>query len=143
MSRIDPLFDRYAESHRDPTNKAIHWLCVPLILWSALAALWAWTPVAAGVATVLALIFYVWMSPRLALGMLAVIAVMLAVLLLAPSRDALLTAAVVVFVAAWIGQFIGHRIEGRKPSFFDDLTFLLIGPAWLLAFIYRGMGIRY
>jgi uncharacterized membrane protein YGL010W len=143
MNRIDPLFDRYAESHRDPTNKTIHWICVPLILWSGLAALWAWTPVAAGVAAALAMAYYVWMSPRLALGMLAVIAVMLAALPLAPSRGVLLTAAVAVFVAAWVGQFIGHRIEGRKPSFFDDLTFLLIGPAWLLAFVYRRLRLAY
>ena len=42
-----------------------------------------------------------------------------------------------VFVLAWIGQFIGHLIEGKRPSFFKDLQFLLIGPAWLMAFVYR------
>jgi len=46
-------------------------------------------------------------------------------------------------VLAWIGQFIGHRIEGKKPSFLQDLQFLLIGPAWLLHFIYKKWGIRY
>ena len=51
--------------------------------------------------------------------------------------------ALVVFVVAWIGQFIGHKIEGKKPSFLQDLQFLLIGPAWLLGFIYRKLGIRY
>jgi len=51
--------------------------------------------------------------------------------------------AATVFVAAWIGQFIGHRIEGKKPSFLEDLRFLLIGPAWLLAFVYRRLGIPY
>ena len=45
-------------------------------------------------------------------------------------------------VVAWIGQFIGHKIEGKKPSFFEDLQFLLIGPAWLLSFIYKKIGIR-
>ena len=44
---------------------------------------------------------------------------------------------------AWIGQFIGHKIEGEKPSFFEDLQFLLIGPAWLLGAIYQKLGIRY
>lgn len=44
---------------------------------------------------------------------------------------------VIVFVIAWIGQFVGHQIEGKKPSFFKDLQFLLIGPLWLLAFVYR------
>jgi uncharacterized membrane protein YGL010W len=50
---------------------------------------------------------------------------------------------IIVFIIAWIGQFIGHKIEGKKPSFFDDLKFLLIGPAWLLSFIYNKIGIKY
>ena len=50
---------------------------------------------------------------------------------------------VIIFVIAWIGQFIGHRIEGKKPSFIEDLQFLLIGPAWLLSFIYKKIGIKY
>jgi uncharacterized membrane protein YGL010W len=48
-----------------------------------------------------------------------------------------------VFVIAWILQFIGHAIEGKRPSFFTDVRFLLIGPAWLLAFLYRALGLRY
>jgi uncharacterized membrane protein YGL010W len=54
-----------------------------------------------------------------------------------------LTAAVIVFVLAWIGQFIGHLIEGKKPSFFEDVKFLMVGPAWLLGFVYRRLGIAY
>jgi len=49
----------------------------------------------------------------------------------------------VIFVLAWIGQFIGHKIEGKKPSFFEDVKFLLIGPIWLLHFICKKIGIRY
>ena len=55
----------------------------------------------------------------------------------------LFTISLVLFVVAWIGQFIGHKLEGAKPSFFKDLQFLLIGPAWLLSFIYKKMGIAY
>ena len=47
LRKIDELFARYGESHRNPANKAIHWVCVPLITWSVLAALWAASPVAA------------------------------------------------------------------------------------------------
>jgi len=50
---------------------------------------------------------------------------------------------VFIFLVAWVGQFYGHRIEGKKPSFLKDLQFLMIGPAWLLHFIYRKAGIRY
>jgi uncharacterized membrane protein YGL010W len=42
-----------------------------------------------------------------------------------------------------VGQFIGHKIEGKKPSFFKDILFLLIGPLWLLSFIYKKVGISY
>ena len=49
----------------------------------------------------------------------------------------------IIFIIAWIGQFIGHKIEGKKPSFFQDIQFLLIGPAWLIGFIYRRFNIKY
>ena len=47
-----------------------------------------------------------------------------------------------IFIIAWIGQFIGHKIEGKKPAFFKDLQFLLIGPLWLLSFIYKKLNIK-
>ena len=141
MTRIEPLFDRYAESHRHPVNKAIHWICVPLITWSLLAALWAWTPLAVYVLIALAVVFYISLSLPIAIGMLVVSALM--VLTLTIVTEHLLTLALVVFVIAWIGQFIGHKIEGKKPSFFEDIKFLLIGPAWLLGFVYRRLGIAY
>ena len=141
MRKIDELFDRYGESHRDPTNKAIHWICVPLITWSVLAALWAASPLAAYAGIALAIGFYAWLSPLIAVGMLAIAALMVYPLPLLGAR--VLVVAVAVFVLAWIGQFIGHRIEGKKPSFFEDVKFLLVGPAWLLGFIYRRLGIAY
>ena len=141
MRKIDNLFNRYGESHRNPTNKAIHWICVPLITWSLLAALWAWTPIAVYVLITLAVVFYVALSLPIAIGMLGVSGFM--VLTLTVVTEHLLIVAIVVFAAAWIGQFIGHKIEGKKPSFFEDIKFLLIGPAWLLGFVYRRLGITY
>jgi uncharacterized membrane protein YGL010W len=49
----------------------------------------------------------------------------------------------VIFVVGWIGQFIGHAIEGKRPSFMKDIQFLLIGPLWLLGHLYRKLGIAY
>jgi uncharacterized membrane protein YGL010W len=141
MHKVDELLGRYGESHRNPTNKAIHWICVPLITWSLLAALWVASPIVACVFVAGALMFYVWLSPPLAAGMLAVSALMLWPLLVL--RGDILIIAAIVFVFAWIGQFIGHIIEGRKPSFFEDVKFLLIGPVWLLGDLYRRLGIRY
>ena len=98
MRKIDELFRRYGESHRNPTNKAIHWICVPLITWSLLAALWAWMPIAAYVLIALAVVFYISLSLPIAIGMLLVSGVM--VLTLTAVTDHLLTVAIVVFIVA-------------------------------------------
>ena len=89
----------------------------------------------------LAVVFYTALSLPIAIGMLGVSGFM--VLTLTVVTEHLLIVAIVVFAAAWIGQFIGHKIEGKKPSFFEDIKFLLIGPAWLLGFVYRRLGITY
>ena len=138
---VDRLLDRYGEFHRNPANKAIHWLCVPLIVWSVLGALWSVSPVAAYVAIGAVMVFYLWLSLPLALGMLGVIALMVWPLTLLGSRA--LFVSIAVFVTAWIGQFIGHILEGRKPAFLEDVRSLLIGPLWLLADLYRRLGIAY
>lgn len=141
MRKVDELFERYGESHRNPANKAIHWVCVPAIMWSVLAGLWAASPTAAWAGIALAIAFYAWLSPAIAVGMLAVLAAMVS--LVFALGDNVWAVAGAVFVVAWIGQFIGHAIEGKKPSFFEDVKFLLVGPAWLLGFVYRKVGVAY
>lgn len=141
MRAVDRLFERYGEFHRHPANKAIHWICVPLIVWSVLGAVWSLSPIAAYVSIAASLAFYLWLSVPLALGMLAVLLAMFYPLTLLGSQVLIVSAA--VFIAAWIGQFIGHAIEGRKPAFLEDVKSLLVGPAWLLGFVYRRLGIAY
>jgi uncharacterized membrane protein YGL010W len=138
---VDRLLERYGEFHRNPANKAIHWVCVPLIVWSILGALWTVSPVAVYAAIGVMTVFYIWLSLPLALGMLGLMALMVWSLTLLGSRT--LIVSIAVFVAAWIGQFIGHILEGRKPAFLEDVRSLLIGPAWLLADLYRRLGIAY
>ncbi len=141
MRTVDILFERYGEFHRNSANKAIHWICVPLIVWSLLGMLWSASPIVAGIAVAASMAFYVWLSLPIAAGMLGVIALMIYPLVLLGSRA--LVVSVGVFVAAWIGQFIGHVLEGRKPAFMEDIRSLLVGPAWLLGFVYRRLGIAY
>jgi uncharacterized membrane protein YGL010W len=74
--------------------------------------------------------------------MLLMAAAMLAILAALP-QSTVLPLSIAVFVLAWIGQFIGHKIEGKKPSFFDDLRFLLIGPLFVLGFLYRRLHLAY
>ena len=141
MRRVDALFERYGASHRHPRNEAIHWVCVPLITWSLIALLWWLSPAAAWLLIGMATLFYLTLSFTLAIGMLALAALMVAPL--TQLGDATLPVGLGIFVAAWIGQFVGHRIEGKKPSFLEDLRFLLVGPAWLLGKVYRRVGLPY
>jgi uncharacterized membrane protein YGL010W len=151
----DQWFAEYGESHRHPTNKLVHWICVPAIVASLIAMIWD-IPVPSALrrvpflnwATLLvavSLVFYVRLSIPLAIGMLLFnTAIVVGILAYQQAGfGALWKSALGVLVVAWIGQFFGHKIEGKKPSFLQDLQFLLIGPVWLLGFIYRKLGIRY
>lgn len=156
MQAIESLLSEYGESHQSPWNKLIHWICVPAIVWTVVALLWSIPfPAAlqndvvpvnwAVVALVLAQVYYFRLSFRLGTGLLLynVLMLWLTALVEAASPWPLWQVALAVFVIAWIGQFIGHLIEGKRPSFFKDVQFLLIGPAWLMAFVYRALGISY
>jgi len=140
--RIDVLLARYAESHQHRTNELIHCLCVPAIVLALLGLCWALSPLLAVGLVLVSLAYYCTLSPPFALGMLLMAGAMLLVLAGLPSR-AVLPASAAVFVIAWIGQFIGHKIEGKKPSFFEDVRFLLIGPLFVLSLFYRRLRIRY
>jgi uncharacterized membrane protein YGL010W len=154
MRTVAQWLAEYGESHRHPTNERLHWLCVPVIVACVLGFLWELPAPAAfraggpwlnwaTLATVAALAYYAVLSPRLALGMVPAFAALLAVVAWLDTLPAPLWAVcAVAFVVAWIGQFVGHAIEGRRPSFFKDLQFLLIGPLWLLDAVYRRAGLR-
>lgn len=152
---VDDWLDAYAVSHQNPVNKRLHWVCVPVIVASLIGLLWS-LPVPAlfaalspwlnwGTLFLLAsLIYYARLSVPLALGMLPVsIGIVAFVAWLETLPVALAASSLGLFVAAWIGQFIGHKIEGKKPSFFEDLQFLMIGPLWILAAVFRRFGIRH
>lgn len=133
---IDVLLARYGESHRNPVNELIHIVCIPAIVFSLLGILWALHPIVALLVAAAALAYYVTLSRAFAAGMGVMAGAMLLVLAMLPDGTVLPTS-IGVFVAAWLGQFVGHHIEGKKPSFFDDLRFLLIGPLFVLSILYR------
>lgn len=139
---IDTLLAQYADSHRDPTNELIHFVCIPLIVFTLLGILWVISPFVALAGCAAALVYYFRLSRPFACGMLLLSAVMLGVLAMMPPLT-VLPLSIAIFVLAWIGQFIGHKIEGKKPSFFDDLRFLLIGPLFVLGFLYRRLHLAY
>ncbi|TAE16637.1 MAG: DUF962 domain-containing protein [Bacteroidetes bacterium] len=160
MRTTEQWLSEYGESHQNPFNKMVHWICVPSILFSLIGILWSipaeplqmFAPTAykpffnwATLALFLALLFYIRLSWVMAVGMFVICVAMIGgVYYLSSLTFAPLWAiSVGIFVVAWIGQFYGHNVEGKKPSFIKDVQFLLIGPAWLLSFIYKKVGIKY
>lgn len=153
---IDRFFAHYSADHRNRTNQTIHVFAVPLILWSVVALLWC-IPIAgtwfktglwSALAMFAAWMFYNRLSRPIGLGMLAIFFFFGCVCRLLEAEiglSGLLKLAIGVFVVAWVAQFIGHskHFEGKKPSFLTDLTYLLIGPIWVLAKFYRKMGWKY
>ena len=151
---INDWVDSYAESHQNSTNKKIHWICVPLIMFSLLGLLSAiklfdvkgFEMNLCYVLIIFAWLFYLNLSLIISIGMFFIsVLQLLLIYYLEINLDntLLLYLYIGIFVVAWIGQFIGHKIEGQKPSFFEDLQFLLIGPAWIISFIYKKLGIKY
>ncbi|MGK0499061.1 MAG: YGL010W-like membrane protein [Oceanicoccus sp.] len=152
---LQQWLSEYSETHQNPINKRIHFVCVPVILFCTLGLLWQ-LPLPSALHSIglanaaipliaLSLIFYLTLSLSLTIGMVVIVALCIWVfesyISYGPSELWLLCA--VLFVITWIGQFIGHAYEGKKPSFFKDLQFLLIGPLWILAFIYRKLSIPF
>ncbi|MCD0488286.1 DUF962 domain-containing protein [Pedobacter sp. MC2016-14] len=158
---VDLLFDKYAESHQNHANELIHWVCVPLIVFSLLGLIWCipfpylnflgkyngfvnW----ASFLIAFSIYYYYRLSPVLSYMMLLLVFLMSYFIVqleywAANGGPAVWLVCTVIFIVSWIGQFIGHKIEGKKPSFLDDVKFLLIGPIWLLHFICQKTGLRY
>ena len=155
MRTLSEWLGEYGESHQNGTNKRLHWICVPPIVLSLMGLAWSiptprsftdlspwlnWATVLAA----LAMIYYVVLSPALAAGVFVAFTLLL---IIVQSLDTLpwplWVSSLAIFVIAWIGQFIGHAIEGKRPSFFKDVQFLMIGPLWLVAALYRRLGLPY
>ena len=133
---IDTLLAKYSESHLNHINEIIHFVCVPVIVFTLLGIVWWIHPLAAVAVTCASLWYYFQLSQPFAIGMLMMSAADAGPAQAMPPAT-VLPLSIAIFVLAWIGQFIGHKIEGKKPSFLDDLRFLLIGPLFVLSFLYR------
>lgn len=160
MRTMQQWFDEYGESHQNPINKLMHWICIPIIFFSVYGLLasipsgflQALVPASikdyanfGSVLFLLGLVFFLRTSFSIFLGMLAIclLTMMGNIYIMNNISMSLWLVSLIIFVVGWIGQFYGHSVEGKKPSFFKDLQFLMIGPAWLLGFIYKKIGLRY
>jgi len=144
MRTIESLLSEYAESHQNRTNQIIHKICVPLIVFSVIGLIWCipspWTHPYLNYATMIALIvllYYFFLSPKYFAFMLPMFLMFILAAAWIQQVSNLLLVSIVVFVVSWIFQFIGHKIEGKKPSFLKDLLFLLIGPLWVVKALFQ------
>jgi len=171
MRKIEQFFAEYAESHQNKTNKIIHWICVPLIFFSIAGFISLIPSPLTNILNKIvhfmdAFIGHIHINSILNLPLLITIIlvsifyfrlskivgfIMLLVMLFVASTTNNINIKFknswiiyfTIFVITWIFQFIGHKIEGKKPSFLKDLQFLLVGPIWLLHFILKKIGIKY
>ena len=139
--KIDRLLAHYAESHRDPRNAMIHCVAIPLIMLSLLGLLFAIHPWVAYAFVLASMIYYA----RLSVVWLATMAVLsiVGLGLVHAMGEHVLAISIAVFVAAWIAQFVGHKLEGKKPSFLEDLQYLWVGPIFVVSKLYLKLGIRW
>jgi uncharacterized membrane protein YGL010W len=154
---IQQWFADYSNNHQNPTNKKIHFVCVPFIFMSAVGLLTyiKVTPTFGnpdlfpyfnlGELLILGgLIFYLRLSIPVFIGM-GLFSLLTLYLVHLAKQQPYVDGSIIflsVFILAWLGQFYGHKLEGKRPSFFKDLVFLLIGPAWILGFILKKMKIK-
>ncbi|AOW19905.1 Mpo1 family 2-hydroxy fatty acid dioxygenase [Urechidicola croceus] len=147
MKTLNQWFEEYSVSHQNETNQLIHYICVPAIFFSIVGLFmsiptdflsnlfglqnpyienWAFIVLS------LILVFYLRLSFSMFLKMLVISALCIVLNYFLGQKLPLFYTSLVIFALAWIGQFYGHKVEGKKPSFIKDLQFLLIGPAWVI-----------
>ena len=141
LRQVDHLLAIYGQSHCHPTNELIHYIAIPLIVFSLIGVLHWVHPYLALFTIAASVVYYARLST-----LFMVIMTLFAALCLywvGLLGTALLPASIAIFVVSWIFQFIGHKIEGKKPSFFEDLQYLLVGPLFVLSKLLVRLGVKW
>ena len=139
--KVDQLLAHYGESHQHPRNELIHFIAIPLIMLSLLGMMFALHPYLAYAFIAASMLYYLRLSLLFTFSM--GICSLLALALVWAMGPRLLPVSIAIFAGAWVMQFIGHKIEGKKPSFFEDLQYLWVGPLFVLAKLFDKVGIRW
>ncbi|MBV7314223.1 DUF962 domain-containing protein [Shewanella sp. NIFS-20-20] len=150
MKTIEAQLAQYKSVHLDKRNIKTHFVGIPLIIWSAFTllasipftlAIGTWLSLGlAGCVALVVLVYYAFLHLRLALGMLIVMIPLVYSAQWASQLEYGLPIAVAMFIVGWIFQGVGHKFEGAKPAFVDDINQLLIGPIFLMAELYFMLG---
>ncbi|CAN7492022.1 DUF962 domain-containing protein [Polaromonas sp. LjRoot131] len=139
--KVDQLLAHYGESHQNPRNELIHFIAIPLIMLSLVGMLFALHPYVAYAFVAASMVYYARLSAVFFASMALWSVVFLAVIF--AMGPLVLPICIAIFVGAWILQFIGHKIEGKKPSFFEDIQYLWVGPLFVLSKLFVKLGIRW
>jgi len=139
--RVDRLLAHYGESHQNPANEVIHFVAIPLIMLSLLGLVFALHPYLAYFLIAASMVYYL----RLSLVFFASMALWSAMLiaLVHLMGEWIFPLSLAIFVGAWIMQFVGHTLEGKKPSFLEDVQYLWIGPLFVLSKLFGKLGVRW
>jgi uncharacterized membrane protein YGL010W len=139
--KIDILLNHYGQSHLNPRNELIHYAAIPLIMLSLCGLMFALHPWLAYAFIAASMVYYALLS-WVFFGLMCVWSVLIVATLHALGSNVLLFS-VAIFIGAWIAQFIGHKIEGKKPSFFEDIQYLWVGPLFVLSKLLRKLGVSW
>lgn len=139
--RVDELIAHYGQSHQNPRNEVIHFIAIPLIMLSLVGMLFALHPYVAYAFMAASMVYYARLSVVFLLTMAVWSALTVAVVIAMGTN--VLPVSIAIFVGAWILQFIGHKIEGKKPSFFEDIQYLWVGPLFVLSKLFGKLGVRW
>jgi uncharacterized membrane protein YGL010W len=139
--KIDALLAHYGASHTQPTNELIHFIAIPLITLGLSGLLYAIDPLVLYAFLAGSFIYYARLSIVFLITMLVWSAVMLWIIESMGAR--LVSTSIAIFVGAWVLQFIGHKIEGKKPSFFEDIQYLWVGPLFVLSKLFVRLKIQW
>jgi uncharacterized membrane protein YGL010W len=139
--KVDLLLEHYGESHQNPQNELIHFVAIPLIMLSLCGLLFAIHPWVTYAFIAASMVYYARLSWVFFTSMALWSALIIGVLQAMGTQVLLLS--VLIFIGAWIAQFIGHKMEGKKPSFLEDVQYLWIGPLFVLSKLFGKWGVRW
>ncbi|MGF7079814.1 DUF962 domain-containing protein [Mucilaginibacter sp. UYCu711] len=157
---IDLIIDQYDSFHQKPANRIINYICVPVIVFSVVGFVWSlpfpqlkflgvYNSYLNWASFLIAFIIYYYqrLSPLLSYIMLLLLFVLIFGIVQLQAFDGkgylLPQVCIFLFIVANIFQFIGYRIEGRKPTFADEFKFMLTAPVWLLSLVLKKFKIKY
>ena len=140
MSVLTRLLESYEKNHQNPINEAIHIIAIPLIMFSILGMTAAFDIFLEYILVGIVFFYYQKLSKTAALLMLVWLLIYLGLVVLL--KPYIIEISVLLFAFGWILQFLGHLIEGKRPSFFEDLRYFLIGPLFVVQKVISKFGIK-